>query len=158
MFKVYKRYECGGKVWIHSAVDRKLSDFKALLTIANVFAGEGKEVKLMPRFHFKSNEYKQIYGCLIGTVYERKCPDLSVNGKFYEYESFVSPFKKRKISNMISHGLKQSSRIIIDNNKGCRDYYILTNIYNRIKDKNFKYRINEVWLYEKGKVRLIYKK
>jgi hypothetical protein len=70
----------------------------------------------------------------------------------------MKPFKKRKMANMISHGAKQSSRIIINNNKGCSSRYILENIHNRIKDKNFKNNIDEVWLYEKGKVRLIYKK
>ena len=158
MFIVYKQYENGGKVLIHLEVDRKLSDFKALLTIANVLAKEGKSVKLTPRVHFKSDAYKEIYKSLTGTIYERKCPDLVVNGIFYEYESFIPPFKKGKISHMISNGLKQSSRIIINNNKGCSDRYILTNIYNRLRDKKFKSDIDEVWVYEKGKVRLIHKK
>ena len=158
MFKTYKRYKNGGEVLIHSEVDRKLSDYRALLTIAIFFAKEGKSVKLNPEIHFKSNEYKEIYGSLFGTLFERKCPDLTVNGKYYEYESFVPPFKKGKVSNMISNGLKQASRIILDNNRGCSNRYILANIYNRLKDKSFKQDINEVWLYEKGKVRLIYKK
>ncbi|MDR0680420.1 MAG: hypothetical protein LBG15_01005, partial [Dysgonamonadaceae bacterium] len=93
-----------------------------------------------------------------GTGYERKCPDLIINGKYYEYESYTPPFKKEKISHMIKKGLRQASRIIIDNNKGCSDRYILNSIYNRLRDKNFKNNIDEVWLYEKGRVRLIYKK
>ena len=60
MFKIYKHYECGGEVWIHSAVDRNQSDYKDLLSIANIFAREGKLVKLNPRVHFKSDEYKEI--------------------------------------------------------------------------------------------------
>jgi hypothetical protein len=59
---------------------------------------------------------------------------------------------------MISKGLKQASKVIIDNNKGCSDRYILTNIHNRLRDKNFKNNIDEIWVYEKGKVRLIYKR
>ena len=158
MFKTYKNYKNGGKVLIHSEVDRRQSDYTDLLTIANIFAKEGNVVKLTPPVHFKSYIYKEIYGLLIGTHYERKCPDLKIGELFYEYERFSPPFKKNKISNMISQGIKQSSRIIINNNKGCSDRYILTNIYNRLRDKNFKNNINEVWLYEKGKVRMIYKK
>ena len=59
---------------------------------------------------------------------------------------------------MINKGSIQSSRIIINNNKGASDRYIRDNIYKRLKDKNFKNDINEVWLYEKGILRLLYKK
>ena len=158
MFKIYKQYKNGGKVLIHTEVDRKLSDFKTLLTISNLFAKEGKTVEITPRVHFKSDEYKEIYGSLIGTAYKRKCPDLQIDEMFYEYESFIPPFKKEKVSHMIKKGLQQSSRIIIDNNKGCNVRYILKNIHNRLRDKSFKLDINEVWLYEKGKVELIYEK
>ena len=157
MFSVYKQYENGGQVLIHSDVDRKLSDFKALCTIANFFAKEGKLVKITPEAHFKSDTYKQIYHSLIGTAYERKCPDLKINEFFYEYESYIPPFKKEKISHMIRKGSKQSPLIIINNNKGASDRFILRNIKERIADKKFKYEINEVWLYEKGKLRLLFK-
>ena len=59
---------------------------------------------------------------------------------------------------MISHGAKQSPYIIINNTKGCSDRFILRNIYERLSDKKFGYDIKEVWLYEKGKIRLLFKK
>ena len=59
---------------------------------------------------------------------------------------------------MIGKGTKHSSRIIINNSKGASDRYIRDNIYKRVKDKTFKYNIDEVWLYEKGKLRLLFKK
>ena len=133
MFKTYKRYKNGGKVLIHSEVNRKQSDFTDLLSIANVFAKGGKVVALTPRVHYKSDEYKEIYGSLIGTAYERKCPDLKIGEHFYEYESYLSPFKIKKISHMIRKGTEQAERIFIDNNKGCSDRYIFTNIYNRLR-------------------------
>jgi len=83
---------------------------------------------------------------------------LKIGNLFYEYESFEAPFKKEKISHMISKGTKQSSRIIINNSKGASDRFIRDNIYKRLKEKTFKYGIDEVWLYEKGKIRLLYKK
>ena len=133
------------------------ADYKDLLTIANNFAKKGEQAKLMPSVHFKSDEYEKLFGALIGTPYERKCPDLKIGDLFYEYESFSHPFMKRKISNMISHGAKQSSNIIINNNKGASDRFIIRNIKARLNDENFRYDINEVWLYEKGKVRLLFK-
>jgi hypothetical protein len=126
------------------------------LSISRNFARKGKKVQLTTDFHHKDERYKQVFGKLKSTIYERKCPDLIIDGKFYEYESFIPPFSKRKIANMISHGTKQSSRIIINNNRGCSDRYIIANILNRLKNKMFKNNIDEVWLYEKGKVRRIF--
>lgn len=37
-----------------------------------------------------------------------------IDGCFYEFESYTSPFKKDKIGRMLSQGIKQSSRIIIN--------------------------------------------
>ncbi len=59
---------------------------------------------------------------------------------------------------MLSHGFKQSPYLVINNNKGASDRYITKVINDRIKDKNFQYDIKEVWLYEKGKIRLLYKR
>jgi len=157
MFKVYKQYENGGKVLIHKNINKKASDYKPLITIANLFAKGGKIVRLTPIVHFKSNEYKEIYGSLIGTLYKRKCPDLEIDGIFYEFENYTPPFDKKKISNMIARGMKQSPRIVINNNKGASDRFIIRNIKERIADKKFKNEIKEVWLYEKGKLRLLFK-
>jgi len=157
MFKTYKQYGNGGKVLIPKNINKKGSDYKSLINIANFFAKEGKIVKLNPTVHFKSDEYEQIYKSLTNTIYERKCPDLQIDGLFYEFENYTPPFRKRKISRMISQGTKQSSRIIINNTRGSSDRFIRDNIYKRIKDKTFNMEINEVWLYEKGELRLFYK-
>ncbi|MDR2765379.1 MAG: hypothetical protein LBB90_10180 [Tannerella sp.] len=155
LFSLYKTFTGGGKVEIMNGYTPK-SDHKDLLTIARYFAQKGDKVQITTDIHFKDEIYRDVFGRLEGTPYERKCPDLIINGKYYEYESFMKPFKKRKMANMISHGTKQSSRIIINNNKGVVDRYIHRNILERLKDKNFKYDIDEVWLYEKGKVKRIF--
>ncbi|GHU94211.1 hypothetical protein FACS1894156_2150 [Bacteroidia bacterium] len=92
----------------------------------------------------------------MGTIYERRCPDLIIDGEFYEYESYVPPFKKEKIFHMIYKGLQQSPRIII-NNGGAKDNFIKKCILNRINEKKFIYNINEVWLFEGKVIRLLYK-
>ena len=51
-------------------------------------------------------------------------------------------------------GLKQSDRLIINNTKGCSDRYLRRQIADRL---NINMAIAEVWVYEKGKKRLIFK-
>jgi len=91
MFKTYKQYENGGKVLIPKNIDKKACDYKPLITIANLFAKEGKTARLNPVVHYKSDEYKQIYKSLIGTIHERKCPDLDI----YEKGKLRLLFKKQ---------------------------------------------------------------
>jgi len=154
-FKLERKYPNGGTLYIHSDADKDKNDYKAILTIARIFAKDGRTVRITPRLHYKSEEYQSIYGSLIGTRYERKCPDFQVDGIFYEYESFIKPWNKKKVGRMLSHGLEQSSRIIIDNTKGCSERFIRKQIMARIHLP--AQVIDEVWIYEKGKVRLFYK-
>lgn len=148
-------YPNGGMLEIHTAVDTKKSDYHDIVNISQQFAKQGHSVQITPSVHFKSEEYQRIYGSLIGTKYERKCPDFSVDGIFYEYESFIKPWSKKKVSRMLTHGLEQSSRVVINNTKGCSDRYIRKQVMARIKLPG--QNINEIWLYEKGRVRLLYK-
>ncbi|MDR0864884.1 MAG: hypothetical protein LBO74_08130 [Candidatus Symbiothrix sp.] len=156
-FTLFKAFSNGGRIEIMDRFVKK-SDYEDLLAIALFFAQQGNTVLIPTEVHYKDAKYKQIFGNLIGTVYERKCPDLIIAGEFYEYESFVPPFSKKKISHMLTQGTQQASRVIINNNKDIEDRYILNNILKRLSDKTFKYDIDEVWLYENGDVRLIYKK
>ncbi|GHT55228.1 hypothetical protein AGMMS49982_20910 [Bacteroidia bacterium] len=162
-FKLVKKYKNGGQVLVHPEVDKKLHDYKDILTIANHFATLGELVRITPKLYFDkrgindSSRYKDVYRGLLGTAYEGKCPDLMIGELFYEYESYVAPFKKSKISDMLSHGFKQSSRIIINNTNGAKDNFIERNVRRRMEDKNFKNAIDEVWLYEKGKIRMLLK-
>ena len=153
-FTIIKEFINGGRIEIHAEVDINKSDYKDLISISREFSKKGKVVQILPRLHFKDLRYKEIFSNLIGTKYEKKCPDLSIDGYFYEYENFNSPFRKSKIGRMIGQGTKQASRIIINNNKGCSDRYIKRNIYDRL---NIGQIIDEVWLYERGIVRLLTK-
>jgi hypothetical protein len=156
-FRILNEFSNGGRIELIDGY-KTVNDYTDLKTIARDFAMKGHKAQITTSIHYKDEKYKQIFGKLIGTKYERKCPDLIIDGKFYEYESFVPPFNKNKISHMISDGARQSQRIIINNNKGCSDRYIFKNIHNRFRDRTFKYNIDEIWLYEKGSVRLLFKK
>ena len=58
MFKTFKQYKNGGKILIYKNINKKASDYKHLITIANIFAKEGKTAILTPVVHFKGNELK----------------------------------------------------------------------------------------------------
>ena len=153
LFTLYKSFEGGGHIYLMAGLDRYKPDFKALLTIATLFAKEGHEVKILTSCHFKSPEYSMVFGHLVGTKYERKCPDMLVDDVFYEYEGFEKPWKKEKVRRMISHGMKQSANIIINNTKGASDRFLRQAIMARL---NVGATIREVWLYEKGSKRLLF--
>lgn len=153
-FKLERTFKNGGQLYVHPDVEKK-ADYHAILAIAIQFAKEGHEVRITPRLHFKSEEYQEIYASLMGTKYERKCPDFQVDGTFYEYEGFVKPWSKKKVGRMLSHGFAQSSRVVINNTKGCADRFIRKQIMARINLPG--QAVDEVWIYEKGKVRLFYK-
>lgn len=154
-FKLEHKAENGGSLYIHQDVEKDKTDYKDMKRICLQFAKTGHEVRMTPRLHYRSEEYKKIYGSLTGTKFEKKCPDFYVDGVFYEYEGFAKPWNKKKIRNMISHGLKQSDRIVINNTKGCSDRYLRKAIVARLRFPEIK--VSEVWVYEKGNVRLFYK-
>jgi len=147
-FKIVKTFKNGGTYSEYLAIDKKRSDYTMVKNVGIEFAKLGQQVKAVPKLHFKSDEYKQIYSTLEGTKYHKKCPDLLVGEMFYEIESYVPPFKKDKISGMFGKGLKQSPNIVVNNNKGATDRFIKKIIYQRMAIGQY---INEVWLYEKGK-------
>ena len=140
---------------VMNGIDKERTDYRDIITIATLFAKMDLNVRVLSPVHYKSKDYQQAFGGLIGTKFERKCPDLFIDGNYYEYESYERPWNKRKISSMISHGLQQASRIIIDNNKGASDRFIRKSIMARLNLKN--QIIEEVWIYEKGQLRLLFR-
>ena len=153
-FALYHEYESGGSVWLMKGLDPAASDYHDLLDIARIWAREGREVLVLAPVHFKDPLYAEIYGPLIGTKYDWKCPDLLVNGEFYEYESFQPPWKRDKISKMLKNGLRQAPRVILKNRKGGSHRFYVRNIQTRIR---LGMQISEVWLYEPEKLIRIYK-
>ena len=154
-FTIVKNFPNGGVYSEHLRIDKNKSDYKLVKNVGIEFARMGKIVKANAEIKFDTEEYKKVFGALVGTKYERKCPDLLVDNKFYEVKSYEPPFKSKKIKKMLRFGLYQSNNLILNNNKGASDRYIKKLIYDRIR---LKQAVNEVWLYEKGKIRLLYKK
>ena len=146
--KVLKQFKSGGVLEEYQSIEHGRSDYKHVKRIGRLFAEAGEHVTMLPRVHSKDPVYDKIYGALRGTKYENKCPDLKIGGAFYEIESYDKPWKKKKVGRMLSHGLDQSDRIIIDNSKGCSHRYLKKVIGTRMRIDT----ITEVWLYERGKV------
>ena len=152
-----KREEGNGTVTIHQYVNRNDSDFNSLNDIATFFAKEKEaDVILTPKMSRPPKfQYECVYSSLIGTKYEGKCPDLCINGVWYEHEGFTSNKPKRAFSNMMNHGLKQASHLIIDR-PDLTERYMLRSIFGRVQKGEV---IEEVWLRESdGTIKLLYKK
>lgn len=152
-YRLIKEYKPTGQIWIVEDLDTSKPDTNDIMHIAECFASMGCIVKIPRPVHFKSEKYRMLFGGLIGTRYEKKCPDLCVDGKYYEYESYVRPWNKRKLSNMLSDGLRQSDRLIIDNRGGASVRQIIRAIKSRL---NVNATITEVWIYDGDSVMDIY--
>jgi hypothetical protein len=70
-FSPSSTFKGGGRVLVMRGVDKEKPDYKAILTIANLFAKEGHQVKILTSCHYKSEEYRIVFGELIGT----RCPN-----------------------------------------------------------------------------------
>lgn len=145
-----------GEVHISHLVNPKDTDYMKLVQIAEYFAKDGATATLTPKMSRPSKfRYNTVYADLIGTKYEGKCPDLNIDGKWYEHEGFTSENPKRALKNMLNHGLKQSNRLIIDRPE-LAEWYIMHNIITRVKNGQ---DIQEVWLREKdGSLKRLYVK
>lgn len=148
-------FDNGGKIYTSNLVSKSSNDYKRVYAAAEYFAKQGKETEILPKPHKDNPLYKEIFGDLIGTKYKNKCPDFSVDGIFYEHEGFITDNPKNALKKMLNRGLKQSSRIVIDDCE-ISERYLKNNIRARIKEGQ---DINEVWILQKnGELRLVYKK
>ena len=144
-----------GIIYIHNEVNREDADFSRIFAIAQHFANEGKVVAIPPKKTLTSKfNYDEIYRSLKGTPFYGKCPDLNVDGVWYEHEGFVTQNHDRALSNMISRGLEQCDRLIINKTKHTTRY-IKHRIFMRRKQGQ---DIKELWTIDANDVlELIYK-
>lgn len=152
LFVLHRQYPGGGKVWLMPSLEQIHSDYYDILAIANYLAEEGHEVKMLHAIHYKDSLYRRIYGNLIGTRYYRKCPDLLVDGDYYEYESYKTDHPKRAFRNMLHNGLAQSANIII-HHCDLTDGYMLQQIHGQVKNG---VPVANVWIFNGKTVRQLY--
>ena len=122
---------------------------------AEFFARQGRVVVMTPKLDvpYKNPAYDMIYGSLRGTPYYGKCPDLLVDGVWYEHEGFCGDNPKRSFRNMCNHGFKQSSRIIIED-CGLTDGYMLRSVGGQQKAG---VEISEVWIHRGADCQVLFK-
>ena len=150
-------YKVGdGQVTISNLVNRNDSDYTKLVQVAEEFAKSGKVVTLTPKMSRPPKfKYECIYGSLVGTKFERKCPDLNVDGEWYEHEGFTSTNPKNAFRNMLTDGLRQANRIVIDEPE-LSEAYMKRVIHHRLTQGQ---DIVEIWLRRKdGSLKALYKK
>ena len=133
-------------------IDTSGSDYEEILIIANCLAEVGHEVKVLHAVHYKDNLYREVFGELVGTRYYRKCPDLLVDGNFFEYESYTTDQPKKAFRNMLHNGLAQSDHIIL---RQCNltDGYMIQQIHGQIING---IPVSSVWLFNGREIRPIY--
>ena len=62
--KKVKSFKNGGTYSEFASVDKKQSDYKLVRNVGTEFARMGKQATALPKLHFKSEGYKQIYAAL----------------------------------------------------------------------------------------------
>jgi hypothetical protein len=162
MIETLVEYENGGKIEVYRIVDQSTSDFKRILACCDYFAREGAHTLITPKLHHKSPLYSVVYKSIAGTIYWGKCPDFNVNGVWYEHEGYdkkkdLSDYQKRAdtFSKMITRGVKQSDRIIVEDCNVCRRY-ARRSIHNRVHWEH--QNITEVYIRTGSTLELVYKK
>jgi hypothetical protein len=143
-----------GKVILHKDVDVKDSDYKRVFLASKEFAKLGRETEILPKFKDNTTPaYKEIFGDLEKTPFKGKCPDLRADGIYYEHEGYdPTGNSKNWLRNMITRGIKQSTRIIIEHT-GDSDWYIKRTIRRRISEGQ---SIDEVWILDGETLRQVY--
>ena len=152
--ELFEYYPSTGIIEVYNCVNRDDSDFESLLCICRFFAMQGKHCIILPKsLHYKSKEYYLIFGELFGTIYEGKCPDLLIDGLFYEYEGHTSKNERRAFRNMMNRGFVQSSRVIIDE-CGVTKSFMLRSVSGKQK---VGVEIDELWVLKQQEMELLYK-
>jgi len=149
-----RTFENGGRLETYAIIDKETDDYKRIEAAAIYFASLGKTVTITPKFDGGKfcPDYDSIYGSLKGTKYYGCCPDMLVDGVFFEHEGFTSRIAKNAFRNMCNHGLKQSDRIVVES-CGLTDRYMLNSIHGQIRSGII---ITEVWIHEQNGYRRLY--
>jgi SPP1 gp7 family putative phage head morphogenesis protein len=144
-----KEFKNGGKINTSNLINASASDYKDVLKCCEYFAKKGSVTEILPTVNINSPLYKEIYGDLIGTAFEGKCPDFAVDGLFYELEGFDGV---GNYSNMLKRGLKQSSKVILKSTIET-DKHLKKLIKFSLNEGK---KIEEVWILKDGELSLFY--
>lgn len=155
MFETTEKYKNGGSVIKHRDAKTDSPDYKSVSESASYFAKKGGKAQILPKYDatVKNPDYARTYKDLAGTKYWGKCPDLKVDDKHYEVEGFKTDNPLKAFKNMITRGLKQSDRVILED-CGLTDRWMKHNVISRITKGQ---KIAEVWIKKGLNLRLLFK-
>ncbi len=153
---ILKQYENGGSIKSYPIIKTNSEDYRRILAVAEHFASQGSSVSITPKFDSPKNcpAYEKIYGTLKGTKYYGKCPDLFIDGKWFEHEGFVSSNPKRAWNNMLKHGVLQSNYLIFEK-PDLNGTWLQRSLFNHIANGS---DIEELWIKDGDILTLFYKK
>ena len=164
MIETLIEYPNGGRIDVYTLVDKSASDFKNVLACCEYFAKQGAHAIIYPRFSETVGNplYHEIFASLRGTQYWGKCPDFTINGLWYEHEGYdttkdLSDHQKRAdtFTKMMTRGVKQSDRIIIEDCKVGRRWAKKV-VFNRVHFE--KQNIKDVYIRTQDGLEHLYKK
>ena len=113
-------------------------------------------VVITPKFDSPKNcpSYDEIYGSLKGTKFYGKCPDLLIDGRWFEHEGFVTNNQKRAWNNMLKHGSLQAKNLILEK-PDLNGTWLQRSLFSHISNG---LDIEELWLKKEDTLTLFYKK
>jgi hypothetical protein len=164
MTKTLIEYENGGRIEVYPQVDTSASDYKNILACCDYFAKQGAKTVITPHFSETVGNpiYHIIYASLEGTKFWGRCPDFNVGGLWYEHEGYdvnkdLTDRKKRAdtFSEMITRGVRQSDRIIVED-CGVGRRWAKKTVYSRVHFE--KQNIKEVYIRTSDGLECLYKK
>lgn len=145
----------------HVDVETDKHDYQNVVDVCKTFVRQGKSCIMTPKLNGveKNPNYPAIYGDLIGTEFEKSCPDIRIGEHWYEHEGYDvlrEGQNKDKFSSLLSRGLKQSNRVILEDCK-VTDHWAIEKC---IRPHLLRGRdIEEVWIHSgKGRLRLLWKR
>lgn len=90
------KFDNGGVLWMMDGLDKEASDYNDIMAIGRWFAEAGNVVQVLGIIHYKNPDYNKYFGPLLGTEYYKKCPDLKIGNKLYEYEGLCRSVEQEK--------------------------------------------------------------
>lgn len=153
-WKELASFENGGYSRIHKDVNTNDDDYKRVAAASKGFAKLGRGSNILPKFKDNTTPaYKEVFGDLANTPYKGKCPDLKVDDLYYEHEGYDrTGTPENWLRNMLTRGVKQSSRLVIEQPNDT-DWYIKKTIRRRILQGQ---KIDEVWILDGEELRQVY--
>lgn len=93
----------------HLQVDQQAHDYPALREIGAEYARSGHKVDILPTL----NEHNPAREIIFPDAFERKSPDLRIDGKLWEVERANNPKSLNNLKHAIDAGSKQATNVIV---------------------------------------------